>query len=63
MSMAATEGEVLLISGKSHRLCSSAQRDEMMSWGKKERERQKERWNTRVSGGEKALYSKYKRKA
>lgn len=31
MSMAATEGEFLFISGKSHRLCSSARRDEMMS--------------------------------
>lgn len=37
MSVAATEGEFLLISGKSYCLYSSARRDEMMS---EERERQ-----------------------
>lgn len=44
MSMTATEGEFLLISGKSRSLCSSAQRDEMMS---SERYRKEQKGNRR----------------
>lgn len=58
MPMAATEREFLLISGKSHRLRSSA--NSLERWNDEQREI--DRWNKTVSGWEKALQSKCKRK-
>lgn len=56
--MAATEGEFLLISGNSHCLRSFANSSER--WNDEQREI--DRWNKRVSGREKVLQSKCKRK-
>lgn len=67
MSVAATEGEFLLISGKSYCLYSSAQRDEMMSEERerqiKKRERERERWNKGVARGGKSAVEQEQERA